>query len=229
MESESIIRRILADGFLPLLRLPPEALPPALEAVLASGITIVATSTDSAAALEVVARAGAGRQAVLGAEVRSLPAARDALRAGARFLLMPALDAEAVRLCREAHVPIIPGALTPTEVRQGRELGAEALQAFPAGPLGPGYLAALHRAAPDVSLLASGEVSPKQVGSFLEGGAAGIVGGECLPWSAAGASGIVASLQEFREAIRRARGQAGRAWWGRWAPQQIRPTEGPDK
>ena len=228
MESGSVVERVRAEGFLLLLDLPPEALAATVEAVLASGVKILAVSADSAGPAEVAARAAgqADPRAIVGGEVRSLRAARDALRAGARFLLMPTLDPDAIRLSRDAGVPIISGVLTPTELRQARDLGVEAVEIFPAGSLGPAYFSALRRAVPDIVLLAAGELAPKQIGPFFDAGAAAAVVSPA--WTREGASGVVASLQGIREAVSRARGKT-RGWWGRWAPQEARPIEGPDK
>jgi 2-dehydro-3-deoxyphosphogluconate aldolase/(4S)-4-hydroxy-2-oxoglutarate aldolase len=68
--------------------------------------------------------------------VLSVDQAREALDAGAAFVVTPGLDAEVVRFVRGAGVPIVPGVLTPTEVQAAIGLGLSRLKLFPAGVFG---------------------------------------------------------------------------------------------
>ena len=51
--------------------------------------------------------------------------ARAAILAGANFIIAPTLDIETIRLCKRYSKIVIPGTLTPTEVLQAWELGAD--------------------------------------------------------------------------------------------------------
>lgn len=68
--------------------------------------------------------------------VLSVDQAREALDAGASFVVTPGLDLEVVRYVRGAGVPIVPGVLTPTEVQAARGEGLRRLKLFPAGVFG---------------------------------------------------------------------------------------------
>jgi 2-dehydro-3-deoxyphosphogluconate aldolase/(4S)-4-hydroxy-2-oxoglutarate aldolase len=54
-----------------------------------------------------------------------------AISAGAEFIVTPNTRHEVIRLSNTAGIPIIPGALTPTEVQKAYDLGATAIKIFP--------------------------------------------------------------------------------------------------
>ena len=68
--------------------------------------------------------------------VLSVEQARDALDAGAGFIVTPGLDAEVVRFVRDAGVPIVPGVLTPSEVQAAMGLRLTRVKLFPAANFG---------------------------------------------------------------------------------------------
>jgi 2-keto-3-deoxy-6-phosphogluconate aldolase len=59
-----------------------------------------------------------------------------ALAAGAEFIVTPNTRNEIIRLSCTAGIPIIPGALTPTEVQKAFDLGATAVKIFPVNCVG---------------------------------------------------------------------------------------------
>lgn len=128
--------------------------------------------------------------------VLSIDEAKAALGAGVTFVVSPHLDAELVRFCAGAGVPVFPGATTATEVVQAWRAGATMVKLFPAGPLGPGYVRALLEPLRRIDLLVTGGVSAENLTAFLEAGARGAaVGGWLFPRSAF-ASGDMAVVEE---------------------------------
>ena len=61
---------------------------------------------------------------------------REALDAGAKFIVSPGLSASVAETCREADVPYFPGCVTPTEITAALELGLTTLKFFPADIFG---------------------------------------------------------------------------------------------
>jgi 2-dehydro-3-deoxyphosphogluconate aldolase / (4S)-4-hydroxy-2-oxoglutarate aldolase len=107
--------------------------------------------------------------------------ARKVIDAGADFIVSPVLDDEVVRVCVEAGVPVIPGTLTPTEMARASALGATAIKVFPAGSLGPTYIAQVLAALPELELIATGGIEIDQVRSYLDAGASAVgVGGPLI-------------------------------------------------
>jgi 2-dehydro-3-deoxyphosphogluconate aldolase/(4S)-4-hydroxy-2-oxoglutarate aldolase len=58
--------------------------------------------------------------------------ARDAINAGARFIVAPGLNKKVVQYCLVHDVPVLPGIATPSDVEAALELGLEAVKYFPA-------------------------------------------------------------------------------------------------
>jgi len=76
--------------------------------------------------------------------------------------------------------------LTPTEVIEAWEAGAEFVKVFPCSQVGgEGYIKALHTALPQIPLIAAGGVNQKTAGQFILAGATAIgVGSELIPHEA---------------------------------------------
>ena len=75
----------------------------------------------------------------------------------------------------------MPGAMTPTEIRQAYAAGADFVKVFPAGTLGSGYIKAIRGPLNNIPLLAVGGVSEKNAGEFMKAGCVGVgVGGNLV-------------------------------------------------
>lgn len=95
-----------------------------------------------------------------------------AIAAGAEFIVTPNTRNEIIRLSSTAGIPIIPGALTPTEVQKAYDLGATAVKIFPVNCVGgPEYIKALRGPFRDIPLMACGGVNAENVQSYLKAGA----------------------------------------------------------
>jgi 2-dehydro-3-deoxyphosphogluconate aldolase/(4S)-4-hydroxy-2-oxoglutarate aldolase len=134
--------------------------------------------------------------------------ARAAVDAGASFLVTPALgrSTDAVlTVGRDAGVPVLAGALTPTEVLAAMDLGADVVKIFPASVGGPRYLADLRGPFPGVPLVPSGGITAESAGSFLDAGALAVSAGTSVvpPHAVAGAewARITEAARAFRTAV----------------------------
>jgi 2-dehydro-3-deoxyphosphogluconate aldolase/(4S)-4-hydroxy-2-oxoglutarate aldolase len=94
-----------------------------------------------------------------------------AIGAGAEFIVTPNTRNEIIRLSATARIPIIPGALTPTEVQKAFDLGATAVKIFPVNCVGgPEYIKALRGPFRDIPLMACGGVNAENVQAYLKAG-----------------------------------------------------------
>ena len=101
--------------------------------------------------------------------------------AGAEFLVSPSVSLDVIRICRRYDKLVLPGALTPTEVVQAWEAGADIVKVFPADVGGPAYLKALHGPLPQVRLMPTGGVDLQTAADFLRAGACAVgVGGSLV-------------------------------------------------
>ncbi|QKW10292.1 bifunctional 4-hydroxy-2-oxoglutarate aldolase/2-dehydro-3-deoxy-phosphogluconate aldolase [Streptomyces sp. NA04227] len=151
------------------------------------GVGIVEVSLTGADALGVIAqaRSALGPEALLGAgTVLTAQQARDAAAAGACFGVTPAVT-EAVGACRDLGLPVLAGAVTPTEAVAAMNQGASAVKLFPATLGGPAYLRALRDPLPDVPFVPVGGVDAAAVRAYLAAGALAVGVGSPLVGGAA--------------------------------------------
>ncbi len=135
-------------------------------------IDLVEVSLTSDRALSVLseARGRFGDAVELGAGTVMTPAqAHAAIDAGAGYLVTPSLSAGALEGIR-LGVPVLVGALTPTEISIAVDHGATAVKLFPAEFGGPAYLKALRSPLPDVPFVPVGGVDASLARAFLDAG-----------------------------------------------------------
>lgn len=167
-------RRVIAIA----RRVPHGRLAAMTDVLTESGIDVIEVTLDgddALASLEWLA----GRGVVAGAgTVRSRLDAERALDAGARFLVSPHTDADVVSFAVDRAVPMMPGAMTPTEVASAWALGASAVKLFPATVGGPEFLAAVRGPLGDIPIIPTGGVDATNAADFLRAGALAVgVGG----------------------------------------------------
>lgn len=111
---------------------------PLAEALLAGGLPVaeVTLRTDEALeSIELIAREAP--DVLVGAgTVINLEQARAAREAGAQFLVSPGLAREVVAWATANQIPIVAGAVTPTEIIGAIQLGLAVLKFFPAEAMG---------------------------------------------------------------------------------------------
>jgi len=190
MSKEAIRRRLLEIGVVPVVRTPSvESAILAVEALYRGGIAcaeITMTVPGAIKAIEKVADS-MGDKILLGAgTVLDPESLRAAQLAGARFFVTPSFRLSCVEMAHRYAHPIMPGALTPTEVLTAWESGADMVKVFPAGCMGGAkYIKALKGPFPQIDMIPTGGVSLETAADFLRAGSCAIaVGGELVSASA---------------------------------------------
>jgi 2-dehydro-3-deoxyphosphogluconate aldolase/(4S)-4-hydroxy-2-oxoglutarate aldolase len=112
--------------------------------------------------------------------VTTIPLAKKAIFAGAKFLVSPNFNPEVVRFAREHDLPICCGAMTPTEIFAAHTAGADAIKVFPAVTLGPQYFKELRGPFPDFPLIATGGINVSNAHLFFRAGVDAIGVGSAL-------------------------------------------------
>jgi 2-dehydro-3-deoxyphosphogluconate aldolase/(4S)-4-hydroxy-2-oxoglutarate aldolase len=93
-------------------------------------------------------------------------------------LVTPHLDIELIEWASTHAVPMVPGALTPTEIATAWRYRPPAVKVFPAHIGGPGYLKSLRGPFPDVALIPTGGIDGSNIAAYLDAGAVAVgVGG----------------------------------------------------
>lgn len=104
--------------------------------------------------------------------VRRISDYQKAVAAGAAFIITPNTRKDIIKTAGSENIPIIPGALTPTEVQKAYDLGASAVKIFPVNCVGgPEYIKALRGPFRDIPLLACGGVTPDNAAAYINAGA----------------------------------------------------------
>ena len=181
---------ILHDRALAVVRAPEIPDPVALSNALAqSGIRAVELTFTTPGVLDYLTAAGSS-DAVLGmGTVCTADQAKAAIHAGAQFLVTPGIRSEVAKVGSDSDIPVIMGALTPTEVLAALDLGAAAVKIFPASAFGPRYFKDLRGPFPDVALIPSGGVNAGNAAEFLAYGAVAVTAGTDVVSPQAVASG----------------------------------------
>jgi 2-dehydro-3-deoxyphosphogluconate aldolase / (4S)-4-hydroxy-2-oxoglutarate aldolase len=176
--ASAAITAILHDRALAVVRAPEIGDPVALSNALAhSGIRVVELTFTTPGVLGYL-RAAASSDAVLGmGTVCTADQAKAAIAAGARFLVTPGIRPDVAKAGADSDIPVIMGALTPSEVLAALDLGAAAVKIFPAGAFGPRYFKDLRGPFPDVALIPSGGVNAGNAAEFLAQGAVAVTAG----------------------------------------------------
>ena len=141
-----------------------------LTALKASGINCAEITFRTACAADAIAYAcrqypdmNVGAGTVINADQ-----CRQALAAGAQFIVSPGLSVAVAEVCKENNIPYYPGCVTPTEIMQALELGITTVKFFPANIYGGlKALKALSAPFPQVKFIPTGGVDRSNIDEFL--------------------------------------------------------------
>ena len=163
--------------------LPTEKLGNVAKALVKGGVKILEITIDQMAqdpaavikeAMQTV-RDAVGDQLCLGCgTVLNCDQLQMAVDAGAVFYLSPNFKADVVKKAKEMGLVAIPGALTPSEIVEAWEAGADIVKLFPADDMGYHYIWNLKGPLPHIPLLASGGVNPETIPVYLQYGVAAV-------------------------------------------------------
>ena len=174
MRTEKVVALIRADS--------PDGLLDCAKALAEGGLTSIELTMTTPGAIRMLEKATAelpdflfGLGTVLDSET-----ARAGILAGAKFIVTPALRPDVITLCRRYSVPVFCGALTPTEIVNAWEAGADAAKIFPAEFFGPAYIKSVKAPLPHVEMVPTGGVNAGNVGEFIKAGAFATAAGSSL-------------------------------------------------
>jgi 2-dehydro-3-deoxyphosphogluconate aldolase/(4S)-4-hydroxy-2-oxoglutarate aldolase len=142
-------------------------------ALVEAGITVIEFPLTNPRALEAIVEFATRYPTahVGGGTVLSPDDARRVLDAGGAFIVTPHVDLPTVETAQELGLDCLPGAFTATEIAVLRALDVLAVKVFPAGAVGPSYIAALRGPYPDVQLIPTGGVTVGDAPRYIAAGA----------------------------------------------------------
>ncbi len=184
MRAADINHQIESTGVVAIIRAESSAeLIDVVTALRDGGLTCIEVTMTTPNALEVIrqAREAVGDTAAIGVgTVLDAPTAREAILAGAQFVVAPIVDAGTIETCKRYSVPVLPGAMTPTEIVRAWEAGADFVKVFPTSSLGPGYVRDIRGPLPQIKLVPTGGVSYDNLAEFIRAGASAVGAGSSL-------------------------------------------------
>lgn len=157
-------------------RLPARHLIPAIDAAHSGGINVVEiTMDDPSAAPAIQALCDRFDGVLVGAgTVLREEQAHAAIAAGASFLVSPVLDPRIIALARKHSLAAVPGAMTPTEIFQAQQAGADMIKIFPAGILTAQFIRDVRGPFGPLDLMVTGSIGIDNVAEFFKVGVSAV-------------------------------------------------------
>lgn len=210
MRKEQIVEKLREIGLVPVLRAESEEQALGIaSAIAAGGVTVLEITMTVPGAIRVMSRLTKERPDILigAGTVLDAETARMCMLEGAQFVVSPALNLKMIEMCHRYSIPVLPGALTPTEVVTAWQAGADVIKVFPASALGGAkYLKSLKAPLPQVEMIPTGGVSLATAKEFLEAGSFALGVGADLVDTKAMAEGkpekITESAKKYLEIVR---------------------------
>ena len=181
---EKTLQKIQDLGILAVLRGPSQELTlKMVEALVNGGITGIEITFTTPNALDVVQALDKEfrNDIVLGMGTLTKPdQAKNAQNAGATFLVSPHTEEELAAAMITTGLPVMMGALSPSEVMRAWSLGSDVIKVFPGSLGGPGFMKSLKGPFPDIPMMPTGGVSDKNLGDWFRAGAFAVGAGSNL-------------------------------------------------
>ncbi|WP_418232196.1 bifunctional 4-hydroxy-2-oxoglutarate aldolase/2-dehydro-3-deoxy-phosphogluconate aldolase [Butyricicoccus sp.] len=178
------IEEISACGIIPVVVLnDAEDAVPTARALLAGGIDVMEITFRTAAAQASIAWVAAEvpEMKVGAGTVVTVEQARDAVAAGAKFLVSPGSDLDIIREAAALDVPIVPGVLTPCEIMIGLKFGVKLFKFFPAESYGGlKTIKALCGPFPQIKFIPTGGINQENAVEYFKNPKIQAVGGSWM-------------------------------------------------
>jgi 2-dehydro-3-deoxyphosphogluconate aldolase / (4S)-4-hydroxy-2-oxoglutarate aldolase len=153
-------------------------------ALEAGGVSVLEFTLTGQGAMEAITatRKALGDAVCVGVGTVLKPKDADkAIDAGAQFAVTPTVRPQVIEVCARRQTLVLCGGLTPTELLEAHEAGAEMVKVFPARLGGPKFIKDVLAPLPFLKLVPTGGVSPENAREFLEAGAVAVgVGGNLV-------------------------------------------------
>jgi len=154
-------------------------------AVAAGGIKLIEITANSDRPWELIEslRTELPHCSIGAGTVISLADMRNAIACGAEYIFTPHVDLSLIQSANSAAIPIVPGALTPTEIITAWQAGATAIKVFPIQSVGGvNYLRVLQGPIGQIPLIPTGGVTVANAAEFLVAGAVAVgIAGSLFP------------------------------------------------
>ncbi len=173
---------------------------PVAEALVAGGVPVIELTLRTSEALACIEQIASRVPDILvGAGTVVAPEqAKDAVSAGAQFLVSPGTTDDLAAAMQDTGLPHLPGAATVSEVLRLLELGYREMKLFPAEVSGGvAFLKAIGAPVPQARFCPTGGITPTSAPAYLSLANVGCVGGTWLTPADAIADGDWARIERL--------------------------------
>ncbi len=182
MNRYEILKKILETKIVAILRVNDHhKVVPSARAILAGGIRAIEVSLNTPNALECIHEMSTQNEILPGVgTVTSAEMAKEAIDAGAEFVVTPISKKEIIEICHDLNKPVFSGAYTPGEIYQAHEWGADVVKLFPADSLGMKYINSIKAPFPEIKLMPTGGINSSNIDQWFDVGADCVGIGSCF-------------------------------------------------
>jgi 2-dehydro-3-deoxyphosphogluconate aldolase / (4S)-4-hydroxy-2-oxoglutarate aldolase len=107
--------------------------------------------------------------------ILTLDQIQEAIACGSQFAFSPYCNPAIIEAANLVGIPIIPGALTPTEIITAWQAGADSIKVFPISAVGnAAYIKSLRDPLKGIPLIPTGGVTVENAAEFIQAGAIGV-------------------------------------------------------
>lgn len=176
--STNLLQSLSQEKIVAIIRgIPAEAGDRTAEALADGGIVFLEVTLNTDGALGMITRFREryeGRMRIGAGTVLDLDQAKEAVAAGAEYLISPNLDEEVIYYGAKQGIDVWPGTMTPTEMVRAYKAGATAVKVFPMGALGVNYLKEVRAPLGHIPMIGTGGVNLANIRTVLEAGAVAV-------------------------------------------------------
>lgn len=176
MNKKIIVNKIFKEKLVVVIRLQQQKhIPEVIKALVTGGVEVLEITSNTPGFLEEIKNAreqypnilvGAGT--VINSEITS-----KAINAGAQFIVTPNTNPEVVEVAHKSDIPVLMGALTPTEICNAVSAGADVVKLFPIANMGIKYFKAVKGPLSDVNFFAVGGIALESIQEWKDAGISG--------------------------------------------------------
>ncbi|WP_408955403.1 bifunctional 4-hydroxy-2-oxoglutarate aldolase/2-dehydro-3-deoxy-phosphogluconate aldolase [Natroniella sp. ANB-PHB2] len=186
MKKQENLKTILDSGVIAVIRgMEVDKMIKVVEALQEGGIKALEITLNTPGALDMIKELAVKLEdtdVVVGAgTVLDGETARAAILAGAEFVFAPNLNCDVIEVCNRYGKIVIPGVMTPTEIVNAYQAGADLVKVFPAKVVGPGFIKSVKGPLDHIPMMPTGGVNLDNAADFIEAGSVALgVGGSLL-------------------------------------------------
>jgi len=184
MNRELILNEILKRKSVAVIRLKDSTkLKKVIEAISLGGVTVAEITMTVPNAIELIKKITneVSDEIIIGVgSVLDIQTAKDAIKAGAKYVVSPILKKEIIEVVHEYDAVSMPGCFTPTEIYSAYEFGADVIKVFPADTLGMQFFKGVLAPMPFLKLMPTGGVTLTNAGEWIKAGAVAVGVGTAL-------------------------------------------------